>query len=116
MKLTAIFMFILLSINSFAATQFDCVGTEPFWSLKTSEKNITLKDPIHLDGETLKIISRKAAAGTALDFATVIKSKYTSLSILRSDCNDGMSDEKYEFSVIVDKGDTVLTGCCHSTK
>ena len=116
MKTLILTFSILISVNTFATTQFECVGTEPFWSLKTTDKMIKIQDPINLKGDSLEIISRKSAAQTSEDYATVIKSKYISLSILRGECNDGMSDEIYNFSVIVDKGDTVLAGCCNPIK
>ncbi|MBY0516575.1 MAG: hypothetical protein K2P81_06700 [Bacteriovoracaceae bacterium] len=98
--------------NAFAAT-LNCGGTEPFWGLKVTDKMMTFSSPELEKPVSLKVISKTEAAGFTAGFAFVVKSKFSSLSVIAGECNDGMSDEVYSHHAIYENGGAVLAGCCN---
>lgn len=100
------------SIPTFAAT-LNCGGTEPFWSAQVTDKTIKVSSPVEEQNMTLKVVSKTQAAGFVDNFAMVIKTKYTSLSVIAGDCSDGMSDLTHSHHAVFDYNGTVLAGCCN---
>lgn len=107
-------LFALTTVS--AQADMSCVGTEPFWGLKISEKSIRFSSPDVLDGVQLKIKSKKEAAGMVEGFATVIKTKHTSLTMVRGECSDGMSDATYSHHAVYEMKGTVYYGCCSASE
>jgi len=96
----------------------ECFGTEPFWSLSTDAKGfLSLND---LRSDTKKFYSKttmKSAEGTTGTFAFQIEAKdmlnnTLKLNIVQASCNDGMSDDVYPYTALVDVDGGILFGCC----
>ncbi len=118
MKLTTI-LFVLFATLSVNAKSLNCGGTEPFWDAKINLENglVKISDPSNAKGSTIKT-KISPAAGTSVEYAFVAKGKYTSLAVVSNEsCNDGMSDEKYSYSVIMTGYSAEpLVGCCKATE
>lgn len=111
-KLIAV-LALTLSVSTMAS-EFSCVGTEPFWSLKITETQMSLD---MMDGvQTEAVQSKTQAAGTAEDYAFVVTSASGSATVVRAECNDGMSDNIYSHHVVLKSGSVVLAGCCNQVK
>ena len=111
----ALMSVVFLSLFAFAAlaSEINCSGTEPFWSLTVTGDKMVYSSPIEEDNATFKVVSALQAAGFAPGYITVIKSKYTSLTLVAGQCNDGMSDETYTHHAVFDKSGVILGGCCN---
>ncbi len=96
------------------ATDYKCVGTEPFWSLKITETQMSLdmEDVVRTESVQSKI----QAAGMADEFAFVVTSASGSATVISGECSDGMSDNIYSHHVVVKAGPMVLAGCCNQGK
>lgn len=110
MKMLFSLTVLLFSLSSMASS-FKCVGTEPFWSLEITDKVIRYSDPV--SQESYKVTQKKSAWGFSENAAFVIKTKYTSAAVTLGDCSDGMSDELYTYTIVFEKNDGVLAGCCN---
>lgn len=100
----------LMSTASFAST-VSCFGTEPFWSVSTTKKELMYSDPVSRT-RPLPITSVTQAAGFTEGFAFIVKTESTRLTVIRGECNDGMSDNVYDYHAVYEMGDTMLAGCC----
>lgn len=114
MKFTLSLIIALSSFSSFAST-FNCVGTEPFWGAEITDKVIRYSDPVN-EKISLKILSKKNALGFAEDAAFVVKTKYASASVSLGECSDGMSDEVYSHTIVLEMNGDVLAGCCNKAE
>jgi uncharacterized membrane protein len=108
---TLISLSLLFCSFSTSAATFSCVGTEPFWGAKITDKGVHYSDPV--SKEHLKITSKKNAIGFAEGASFVVKTKYTSTAVAMGECSDGMSDEVYSHTIVMEKGGVVLSGCCN---
>jgi len=93
--------FSLISTASFATT-VNCVGTEPFWSVRTDGKVLMYSDPVSRT-RPMPITSVTQAAGFADGFAFIVKTKTTRLTVIAGQCSDGMSDETYTHHTVLMK-------------
>lgn len=122
MKLLAFFsIFSILTLTGAYAgevPQLRCFGTEPFWGTEIDAKGfLSYSDPIM---DTKKFYSKttlKNAHGTSADFAFQIVAqdmakKTLKLNVVKQSCNDGMSDEIYPYTTLVDIEGEILFGCC----
>ncbi len=116
MKTLVLFASLAALTTASAQADMSCVGTEPFWGLKVSEKTIRFSSPDVLDGIQLKVISKKEAAGMVEGFATVMKTKHTSLTMVHGECSDGMSDHLYSHHAVFEMNGTVYYGCCSASE
>lgn len=114
-KLVSIVLCIGLSLGMAQAKVLHCAGTEPFWSadIDMAKSSTLIRDanrtaPVQI---STKIIS---AAGTSSTYAFVAQGKYTSLAVLHNaTCSDGMSDQKYKYSVMMlGYAKQPMIGCC----
>jgi len=105
----------LFAMSSFAA-DMNCNGTEPFWHISVQGKTLTYTTPSDVPTMKLKIVSIRDAAGMTPGFATVMKTKYATLTTVMGECSDGMSDVVYSHHAVFDIGGTVLAGCCNMAK
>jgi uncharacterized membrane protein len=90
------------------------LGTEPFWSVELTgtEMVYTAPDtpeqrapqPNPLAQGTTATFEAETADGTAL-----------SVTLIATECSDGMSDRTYPLTAMVKVGDRDLTGCAAST-
>ena len=113
--LTGMFLGLIACSSAWASetsTKLMCVGTEPFWNLTVGEKFLIYNSPLISDEATL-INKRLNASNTPADLVQVIKTKYTSLTIVgAANCQDGMSDEIYTYHAVYEREGQVFYGCC----
>lgn len=97
----------LVNISLASATEITCAGTEPFWGITSSEKELTFFTPdAPENAQTFKIVSVSKDA-------TVIKTEYTTLTLNADvECSDGMSERTYTHSAAYDIAGKTLYGCC----
>lgn len=95
-----------------------CFGTEPFWGLQTDTKGFLSFG--ELGSDTKKFYSKTKmtnADGTSGTFAFQIEAKdmlnnSLKLNVVQTECNDGMSDNIYPYTALVDVDGAILFGCC----
>ncbi|MDO9181993.1 MAG: hypothetical protein Q7U04_06275 [Bacteriovorax sp.] len=98
--------------------QLQCFGTEPFWGIKTkSIGSLSFDDPRAQSPKIYSKLTMKNAEGTTGDFAFQIialdnANNKLELNIVKSECNDGMSDEVYPYNALVEFEGHILYGCC----
>lgn len=114
MKLTLATLIAFTSLSSFAST-LKCVGTEPFWGAEITDKVVRYSDPVN-ENMSLKILSKKNAIGFAEGAAFVVKTKYASAAVTMGECSDGMSDEVYSHTIVLEMNGNVLAGCCNKAE
>jgi uncharacterized membrane protein len=114
----AIFVAACLAAAPLQAASFTCAGTEPFWTLTVAGPSLTFDRAGFKSSGKLSIISTLQAAGMKPDVAKLVKTKRTTLTIVRGTCSDGMSDDKFSHHAVFEKrtvlgGDDVFYGCCN---
>lgn len=114
---TLIALLTLTASVSSMAVDYKCSGTEPFWgtSIKGDKLSYDYYGEIEIN-KTEKIISKKLMAARPEIFGVVAKTrKATATIILNDQCTDGMSDQTYSHSVVLDIKalPMVLEGCCN---
>lgn len=102
----------MISLSSFAV-EISCNGTEPFWNASVKKGIITYLSPELEKTVSLKVTSTQQAAGFTENNSMVIKTKYTTLSLISGECSDGMSDETYSHHALYDYNGVLLGGCCN---
>lgn len=95
------------------AGKISCGGTEPFWGLSVEGEYMRYSDPVMETTMSLKIVSRLQPVGYSEGYIQVIKSKFTSLTMVHGECNDGMSDEIYTHHAVFDNNGVIMGGCCN---
>jgi len=106
--------FLVANVNA-DSYSFTCHGTEPFWYLtlhdgEMSFKSIDQDHPLVVKGETRSFAGAGAAMGLTLGDA---QNPFPRAHVLQTqNCNDGMSDETYEYAVVYDTAVTSFIGCC----
>ncbi len=113
MKTFIVLATLLTSMSSFAGLNgYECVGTEPFFSLSIKGKNLSLNDTVKTTKATVD--APLNAIGMSPGNVTVYKNKKADINvtIVSGDCSDGMSDNTYAYHMVYTKGATVLYGCC----
>lgn len=113
MKKLIVLTLALVSMNSFAGVNdYQCVGTEPFFSVSITGKSLLFNDTVKTS--KLTVDAPLNAAGMSEGNITVFKNKKTDINVtvVRGECSDGMSDNTYDFHMVFTKGSTVLYGCC----
>lgn len=123
MKLLAILsLFSILTLTGAAASevpQLSCFGTEPFWGIQIDAKGfLSFSDPTMDSKKFYSKTILKNAQGTSADFAFQVLAqdmakKTLKLNVVRQACNDGMSDETYPYTTLVDVDGEILFGCCN---
>lgn len=122
MKNLLIFALVTIFSSSLYASNtphLRCFGTEPFWKITTDTKGFLSMTDIMTD--TNKFYSKtvlKNAQGTSADFAFQIEARdqgnnTLKLNIVKTTCNDGMSDNSYLYTALVDVEGKILFGCCN---
>ncbi len=112
MKIIIALVLLSSSFSVFAAPTFECHGTEPFWNATIDQNYITYADAINNKKIKLKIISRREAHGYSEGAAFVVKTKYARAAVALGTCNDGMSDDQYSHTILLENG-SLLGGCCN---
>lgn len=111
MKYFILLAALFASCNTIKASEFKCVGTEPFWG-GTLSKSEVLFSILGSSSITEDVLSVQNAQGTSGYFAVVFKTNTSTVSIINQECNDGMSDVKYSHHVLFDNGKKIYYGCC----
>ncbi|HET9843691.1 MAG TPA: hypothetical protein VFP93_03430 [Gammaproteobacteria bacterium] len=96
-----------------------CKGTEPFWNAEISEKSLTFQK-IDEESQTYTLENVQHALGLQDDFLTKYQLrqegavKGTIFLLKTGNCSDGMSDEIFPYSVILDRDNdaSLHYGCC----
>lgn len=103
--------------TSFAASNWKCVGTEPFWGATILDNKVVFASPELERPVSSSIVSLQTAAGVGPDFAFVVKTQNLTATVVSGACTDGMSDNEYTHHIVIDRGNTrVLYGCCNQMK
>lgn len=96
--------------GSVMATEFSCIGTEPFWGLKITNTHVTLsRENV---SKTEPVLSKISAIGATDNFAFVVTSVSGTATVIRGECSDGMSDKLYSHHTVLKSGPIVVAGCC----
>lgn len=98
--------------------ELTCFGTEPFWSINADSRSLIYEN---LGDEKLRIFSDvkiKNSLGSAENYAFQVTAEdedndILKLNVLKVSCNDGMSDETYTYTSMVEVEGELLTGCCN---
>jgi uncharacterized membrane protein len=95
-----------------------CVGTEPFWGIKTStEGSLVYGNPFNGLDRVYSKVHVEAAAGTSQGYALQLEAtdadSSLKLNIVKTECSDGMSDNHFVYTALVDVDGAVLMGCCN---
>lgn len=116
MKILILFLTMFLSTPA-VAIDYLCSGTEPFWGMKIEGHKLSYEyygeEEVKKTG---KILSRKLMAARPESFGVVAKTKKVTATIVLNDqCSDGMSEETYSHSVVLDIKalPMALEGCCN---
>ena len=91
-----------------------CFGTEPFWSLRMEDDDVTLSDP-ELGQITMGLTQHSFAPnGYLVRFDSVETASH--MIIRQGYCSDGMSDREFGFTAALffqsASGSRVAAGCC----
>ena len=112
------------ALASGASSVSACFGTEPFWSLKLSDKALQFK--LSGDDSETKTIAKttaRSASGRSSDWLALFQGqtkekagRFMNVIVKQQECSDGMSDELHPYSVEVLSGTSLYTGCCRSSE
>ncbi|MBO9499940.1 MAG: hypothetical protein J7483_10835 [Novosphingobium sp.] len=84
-------------------------GTEPFWGGQVSGGTLTYSTPENPDGA--KIAVERFAGRGGLSFTGTFEDADFEMMVTPLECNDGMSDRIYPFTVTLKMGDDLRNGC-----
>ena len=96
----------------------NCAGTEPFWGLKISQNSALFDD---IEGQSVRLDrlwDGKAIGWQPYKYGVRLEGDQSAIQavINRGQCDDGMSDIVYGFSIEAilsgELGDVLLVGCC----
>lgn len=115
-----LFSFLLTLVPLASAKQLpelQCLGTEPFWGLSIDAKGLlSMSDPLSVSKKLYSKTSLKNAHGTdgfAFQIEAQDQHKNTlKLNVVKTACNDGMSDNIYTYTALVDVDGGIFFGCC----
>ncbi|MBC7540047.1 MAG: hypothetical protein H7281_14585 [Bacteriovorax sp.] len=106
-------------VHASEVPQLQCLGTEPFWGITTDANGtLSMSDPMSDSKRDYSKATVKSAQGTTADFAFQIEatneaSNTLKLNVVKAECNDGMSENIYPYTALVDVDDRILFGCCY---
>jgi uncharacterized membrane protein len=92
-----------------APINLNCIGNEPFWSVKIENSGITFQ----LLGEEPVNYPYKGAKnqGAGYIFQSTVDKSRIKIEVLQEDCYDTMSYSRYPYRVQVEKDGQLLKGC-----
>ncbi|HEY0300220.1 MAG TPA: SH3 domain-containing protein, partial [Rhizomicrobium sp.] len=101
-----------LAYETGAPVRLTCAGTEPFWGMKVGYGFADLE----FNGDKSKIGLEEPLTPAARPrpwlFALHGRPGFLLLDKPEDKCSDGMSDNSYEYSMLVRAGDVFAEGCC----
>lgn len=105
-----------VGFSSLSTKVLKCTGTEPFWNLEINGSKMVYSDPVMNSKVTFKVSERIVPNGTSDTYALAIKASKGSNNVVATiragDCNDGMSDESYEYDIFFVTKGAAYIGCC----
>ncbi|MDD4974309.1 MAG: hypothetical protein PHY93_08145 [Bacteriovorax sp.] len=120
---TFLVLALLSTFSSFVSAsdvpQLQCFGTEPFWEIATDSQGfLSISGPLSDAKKFYAKTTLRNAEGTTAGFAFQIEAEdqahnILKLNIVKADCNDGMSDNIYPYTALVDVEGKILSGCCN---
>lgn len=88
------------------------LGTEPFWGIEITPSTLTYTSP---DTEPLSTPNPGPdVQGTTAKYEARLGGQPLNITLIATECSDGMSDRTYPLTAIVKRGDTTLRGCAVS--
>lgn len=123
MKLQLLATLALITIsNSAWASNYRCVGTEPFFNIviDPSSKKLRYSTPTNVDGTVYAITKSLQADGLQTGNVFMFKGTKSNVSatlthsnIAGNACSDGMSDTAYTYHLVFNRNLSVQYGCCN---
>ncbi|CAN5143699.1 membrane protein [soil metagenome] len=94
------------------AQPVSAVGTEPFWGIEITPETLTYTSP---DGAPVTAPNPGAdLQGTTATYTTTAGGQPLEITLIATECSDGMSDRTYPLTAIVKLGGRTLNGCAGS--
>lgn len=94
------------------AQPVSALGTEPFWGVQITPTTISYTSP---DGPPLSGANPgPVVQGTTAAYTTTVGHRLLEVTLIATECSDGMSDRTYPLTAIVKLGDTRLNGCANA--
>ena len=93
---------------------FRAFGTEPFWNVNVEDATLTYTTPEDQDGVAMQGTRRSIPGG--VEIAGDHEGKPFVLTVTAGDCNDGMSDNRYQLVSTFRYGDIDYKGCGEAAK
>lgn len=93
---------------------FRAFGTEPFWNVNVEDTTLTYTTPEDQTGQVMQG-ARHAIPG-GVEITGDHQGKAFVLTVAAGDCNDGMSDNRYELVSTFRYGDIEYKGCGEAAK
>lgn len=88
---------------------FSARGTEPFWAVDVAGNTALYKTPDNQKGRAVRVDRLTFAGG--VEYIGVLNGRPFTLTVRGTDCQDGMSDEKYPMSAQLRTSGRTLNGC-----
>jgi uncharacterized membrane protein len=94
-----------------------CFGTEPFWNVSTDAKGVLTYSNLGEEQERVytktTLLNQPNTHGYAFQITAEDEaSNKLDLYFVKTECNDGMSDEVYPYDAAVVVDGVTLRGCC----
>lgn len=86
------------------------LGTEPFWAIDIAHRTLSLTRPGVAD-VTAPVASPVVTGTTAVYTGTTDSGQTLVLTLIATECSDGMSDRLYPLTAKVELGEETLNGC-----
>ena len=84
-------------------------GTEPFWGGSVTGGTLTYKTPEQPEGTAITV--RRFAGNNGLNFSGKLGERPFDMAVTNAACSDGMSDRTYPFTVTLQIGGEMRSGC-----
>lgn len=89
-------------------------GNEPFWSVRVEGETLVFSTPENQAGTVLQ--ARRVPSLVGVVMLGEADGREFNLTISPGECNDGMSDNRYEHTATWTYGDTTYRGCAEAAK
>ncbi|CAN5177920.1 hypothetical protein BH10PSE1_BH10PSE1_12730 [soil metagenome] len=94
------------------AQPVQALGTEPFWSIEITPTALTYTTP---DGAPVATPNPGVEVqGTTAAYKTTANGQPFEITLIATECSDGMSDRTYPLTAIVKMGERTLNGCANA--
>ena len=86
------------------------LGTEPFWAIDIAGRTLSLNRP-DVSDISAPVASPIVTGTTAVYTGTTDSGQTVVLTLIATECSDGMSDRLYPLTAKVELGEETLNGC-----